>query len=340
MPTTTAVCVAHLALLTFHHVRVAADEGAWQGNTACWSAGYTFESCCAVDPSSQLAQAPGRADCWSGEWTFDSCLCLEPQDCEGVWSECTSGCTKQFSVVVAAENGGVECVAADGGVAACLDGEGDCQSTGRSCNATSVTGLDHGHGGECDGRDTMPHGEECEVTCDDGYIFSGVQPRCFDGALLFTGACNWGGAPHCWNGTGTGTMFTFERCCSVRNGTAVAPGDAICWDADDSRSFDSCRCMEPSEDAASLSSPETSQVALHVQGAILAVVCGAAIVVCTKRRSRVMVVNEQGELVGELQAKVSSLEKEMLEQMVAQCVDKAEASMAKHQQAELEELQA
>ena len=95
--------------------------------------------------------------------------------------------------------------------------------------------------------------------------------------------------------------------------------------------------MEPTDEALVL--PATSnQVVLFA--AILFGVCGVVIIVLTKRRSRVVVVNEQGELVGELHAKINSLEKQMLEQMVAQCVDKAEVSMKQHQQAELEAVQA
>jgi hypothetical protein len=309
----------------------------WQGNAMCWSGEFTFEACCDLHPVSQLARAPGRADCWSGIWTFHSCFCLEPQDCQGTWSQCSTECTKQFSVSAAAENGGVACAATDGELAACLVGEGACPASGRSCNATSVRGLQHGSGGNCNGRDAMPHGEQCEVTCDDGYAFSGIQPRCFDGALLHTGGCRWEGRADCWNST-----HTFDRCCLQENGTvAIAPGDSSCWSADGTRSFESCRCMEPPSDALAAAPPDGSQLGLlTLLAAILAaIIAGVVAVVCKKRRSQIVVVNEKGELVGELEAKVSSLEKQMLEQMVASCLDKAEASMAEHQQAELEALQ-
>ena len=299
----------------------------------CWSDLYTFEYCCDLEPVTQIAQSPGIGECWDDIWNFDSCLCLEPQDCEGSWSQCTSDCKKHFNVSVAAANGGTGCPAADGDTAACFAGEGACPSDGRSCNDTSVSGLEHGHGGDCNGRDAMPHGEQCNVTCNENYIFKGIQPRCFDGELLFTGACLWHGRQHCWNET-----YTFERCCSVRNGTALPPGDVACWNLEGSRSFEACQCTQPGEKLAQLP-PSNDRVVLFAV-LLVAVVVGATAVVLTKRRSRVVVVNEQGELVGELQAKVSSLEKQMLEQMVAQCVGKAEASMKEHQDAELKELQA
>ena len=327
----TGVRVSHVCRLVAIIGCAVADEG-WQGNTACWSSAFTFEYCCNVDPVSQLAQAPGRADCWDDIWHFDSCQCLEPQDCEGGWSQCTSDCTKQFSVSEAAANGGTDCTAADGDISACFVGEGACPSSGRSCNGTSVVGLVHGYGGNCDGRNEMPHGEECEVTCDSGYGFVGIQPRCFDGELLFTGGCQWEGDGRCWNNT-----YTFERCCTPQNGTAVPPGDESCWETENSRSFESCQCMEPRGEVLAL--PPTSNQVVVLFAATLFMVC-AVVIVLTKRRNRVIVVNEQGELVGELQAKINSLEKQMLQQMVAQCVDKAEASMKQHQQSELEALQA
>eukprot|EP01043_Picozoa_sp_COSAG02_P039334 COSAG02_NODE_3099_length_7378_cov_3.046984_1_plen_172_part_00 len=171
------------------------------------------------------------------------------------------------------------------------------------------------------------------MKCDSGYGFVGIQPRCFDGELLFTGRCQWEGDERCWNNT-----YTFERCCTPQNGTAVPPGDESCWETENSRSFESCQCMEPSGEVLPLPPNNTQVVVLFA--ALSFVVCGVVIIVLTKRRSRLIVVNEQGELVGELQAKINSLEEQMLQQCVAQCVEKAETSMKQHQQAELEALQA
>lgn len=307
----------------------AAHSQPWQGNAMCWGVGFPFEDCCNLHPVSRLARAPGRADCWSGVWTFTSCMCLEPRDCVGAWSTCGTSCTKEFSVSATAQNSGQECAAVHGEVAACLVGDGACPASGRSCNATSVT-LSHGRGGECNGRQVMPHGEQCAVTCDTGYAFAGIQPRCFDGNVLYTGGCRWEGDARCWNAT-----HTFDRCCSVNNSMAVAPGDTSCWSGA-RRSFEACRCAEPEPEPPVETAPTSFGVLIALLVAILAaVIAGVVVVIVKKRRSKVMVVNEKGELVGELEAKVSSLEKQMLQDMVTQCLGKAEAQMAARQQAEL-----
>lgn len=183
---------------------------AWGGWPSCWSAAFSYETCCDTATS-----AAGWADCWFEFWNYETCWCALPLPCVGAWSACGTSCLKTFQVTQPAVSGGISCVAADGATASCLPGDGQCLSSGSSCSGIA-TPL-HATAGTCTG--TLAHGTSCDMTCDAGYHVSGDQPFCVDGtAVGVTMSCVWRGSAACW---GSPVDWSLYELCCVNGGS--------CW---------------------------------------------------------------------------------------------------------------
>ena len=122
-----------------------------------------------------------QPSCDDGTLT-DSVECIEDIDCVGVWSVCTAGCAKQYSMSVAQSGSGSSCPAAHEDDATCNPGEGNCPS-----NCTGLTAPAHGSMSTC--PSVLGHNASCAKACDSGYTLSGAQPSCDDGTLTDSVEC-------------------------------------------------------------------------------------------------------------------------------------------------------
>eukprot|EP01046_Picozoa_sp_COSAG06_P053027 COSAG06_NODE_9067_length_1995_cov_4.928270_1_plen_652_part_10 len=114
-----------------------------------------------------------RPSCDDGVLT-ESVECIEDVNCVGAWSECSVGCTKEYSVSVAQSGSGSACGAAAGDVGSCVAGEGECPS-----DCTGLVAPENGSIDRC--PSVLGHGLTCAMACDTGYTLAGEQPSCDDG---------------------------------------------------------------------------------------------------------------------------------------------------------------